>query len=152
MVPYTAEEQCQLSSQHDTGHFCPFHSCHISGLRRMFPTRWSISGSCRSHGGTREQTDPRKATTLKAEALAGWPLHPCYVFGNEHCLCALCLVYGSLGDLRMGARHNPQVYRLYRDWEEETGITFRKGGSLRDVVEGNVPGSLSCAGCCGCTA
>ncbi len=99
-----------------------------------------------------EQTDPERATTLKAEALAGWPLHACYVFGNERCSSALCLVYGSLGDLRVGARHNPQVYHVYRSWEEETGITFRKELSLRDAVEGNVPGSVSCAACYGCVA
>ena len=84
---------------------------------------------------------------MKAEALAGWPLHLCYVFGNERCSCTLCLVYGSLGDLRVGAQHNPQVYHLYCGWEDETGITFRKGLSLRDTVEGNVPGSTFCGGC-----
>jgi 3'-phosphoadenosine 5'-phosphosulfate sulfotransferase (PAPS reductase)/FAD synthetase len=101
-------------------------------------------------GEASEQADPEKAEALKTQALAGWPLHPCYVFGNERCSCALCLVYGSLGDLRVGARHKPQVYRLYQSWEDETGITFRKGLSLKDVVEGNVPGSTFCGGCQGC--
>jgi 3'-phosphoadenosine 5'-phosphosulfate sulfotransferase (PAPS reductase)/FAD synthetase len=98
-----------------------------------------------------EQRDPERAAILKTDALDGWPFHPCYVFGNDRCSCAICLVYGSPNDIRVGAKHNPALYRLYRSWEKETGITFRKDHSLLEVVQGAVADSPSCHnGCDAC--
>lgn len=68
------------------------------------------------------------------EALDGWPAHPAYVFGNERVSCAIC-VLACDGDIRNGAKHHPTLYQTYRGWEIETGITFKNGRSLADIVE-----------------
>lgn len=68
-----------------------------------------------------------------ADALDGWPAHPAYVYGNERVSCALC-VLASRNDLAVGARHNPELFRLYVSWEEETGFTFQHKRALSSVA------------------
>jgi 3'-phosphoadenosine 5'-phosphosulfate sulfotransferase (PAPS reductase)/FAD synthetase len=66
-------------------------------------------------------------------ALAGWPAHPAYVYGNQRVSCSLC-VLASRNDLRVGALHNPELFRTYVRMERESGFTFQHGKSLADVA------------------
>lgn len=66
-------------------------------------------------------------------AFDGWQAHPAYVFGNERVSCALC-VLASRNDLRVGAIHNPDLYRTYVQMERESGFTFQHGKALADVA------------------
>lgn len=67
------------------------------------------------------------------EAMAGWPCHPAYVFGNQRVSCALCIL-ASKNDLRVGALHNPELYRTYVQMERESGFTFQHKKSLADIA------------------
>lgn len=66
-------------------------------------------------------------------ALDGWPAHPAYVFGNERVSCALC-VLASRNDLRVGAQHNPELYRTYVEMERESGFTFQHKKPLAAIA------------------
>lgn len=66
-------------------------------------------------------------------AMDGWPAHPAYVFGNERVSCSLC-VLASRNDLRVGALHNPDLYRTYVQMERESGFTFQHKKPLSDVA------------------
>ncbi|MCI0731014.1 MAG: phosphoadenosine phosphosulfate reductase family protein [Chloroflexi bacterium] len=66
-------------------------------------------------------------------ALAGWPAHPAYVYGNQRLSCALC-VLASENDLLNGARHNPALFLRYLQMEQEGGFTFKNGWSLQSLV------------------
>jgi 3'-phosphoadenosine 5'-phosphosulfate sulfotransferase (PAPS reductase)/FAD synthetase len=70
----------------------------------------------------------------KEEALAGWPCHPAYVFGNTRLSCAIC-VLASKADIINGAKHNPELLRLYVEMERQSGYTFRQGLALADLLE-----------------
>lgn len=69
---------------------------------------------------------------LERLALDGWPCHPAYVYGNERLSCALC-VLASVGDLRNGARHHPELYATLVDMEERSGFSFQPSRWLRDL-------------------
>lgn len=69
----------------------------------------------------------------KAAALNGWPAHPAYVYGNQRVSCSLC-VLASKNDLRVGALHNPELFRTYVQMERESGFTFQHGKPLSDVA------------------
>lgn len=69
----------------------------------------------------------------EGEALDGWPAHPAYVFGNERVSCSLC-VLASRNDLRVGALHNPELFRTYVQMERESGFTFQHGKALADIA------------------
>lgn len=71
---------------------------------------------------------------LEEQALDGWPAHPAYVYGNERLSCVFC-VLGSMNDLRVGARHYPELLREYAQMEEESGFTFRNNFRLADLLE-----------------
>jgi hypothetical protein len=64
------------------------------------------------------------------QALAGWSLHPAYVYGNERLSCQFC-VLGSLNDLRNGARHNPELLEELITIEDRFGFTFQGDRSLK---------------------
>lgn len=66
-------------------------------------------------------------------AFDGWQAHPAYVFGNERVSCSLC-VLASKNDLRVGALHNPELFRTYVQMERESGFTFQHKKSLADVA------------------
>ncbi len=68
------------------------------------------------------------------EALEGFAGHPAYVFGNTRLSCALC-VLASRNDLVNGMRHCPEIYREYVAMEDESGFSFRKGMSLKDLAK-----------------
>jgi 3'-phosphoadenosine 5'-phosphosulfate sulfotransferase (PAPS reductase)/FAD synthetase len=69
-----------------------------------------------------------------AEALDGFPAHPAYVFGNARLSCALCIL-ATKNDLINGAKHNPEVFHELLAMEEESGWTFKKDLSLRQIAE-----------------
>lgn len=68
------------------------------------------------------------------EALAGWPCHPAYVWGNERVSCAIC-VLASRCDITNGARRNPELYQIYVQMERESGFTFRQDLALATLFE-----------------
>ncbi len=78
------------------------------------------------------------------EALAGWRMHPAYIYGNDRVSCNAC-VLASGGDLAVGARHNPAAYRFLVELEVESGFSFKPGWSLAEV-EGII-GRFPCPVC-----
>lgn len=70
----------------------------------------------------------------KQEALAGWPGHPAYVYGNARLSCALCIL-ATKNDIRNGAKHNPDLLRIYVQMEREGGSTFKQDLALADIAE-----------------
>jgi hypothetical protein len=48
--------------------------------------------------------------------------------------CALCVLV-SEADIRNGAKHNPELLRLYADMERQSGFSFRQGFWLSDLLE-----------------
>lgn len=60
--------------------------------------------------------------------------HPAYVYGNDRVSCALC-VLASQNDLKIGAKHNPALYRMLAQMEVESGYTFQRNRSLKDLAE-----------------
>ncbi len=69
----------------------------------------------------------------------GFPHHVAYDLGSTRVSCALC-VLASENDLRVGAKHNPDLARLYLRLEEEMGHTFRPGRSLAEIL-GDIEGA-----------
>ena len=96
---------------------------------------WSIDEVWAAMGASAADLERRRQLYKDGheEALAGWPAHPAYVFGNERVSCALC-VLASDGDIRNGAKHHPALYRIYRQMEIAGGSTFKNGRSLADIV------------------
>lgn len=66
------------------------------------------------------------------QALAGWLMHPAYVFGSNRVSCMVCIL-ASVNDLRVGALHGAELYRTYRGWEVESGFTFKSKWSLGEL-------------------
>lgn len=82
-------------------------------------------------------TDLRRRQMLyragnESAALAGWPAHPAYVWGNSRLSCALCVLAGE-NDLTNGANHNPELYRDYLELERRGGATFKHKWSLSEL-------------------
>jgi 3'-phosphoadenosine 5'-phosphosulfate sulfotransferase (PAPS reductase)/FAD synthetase len=67
------------------------------------------------------------------DALAGWFMHPAYIYGNDRVSCALCIL-ASQNDLRVGATHHPELFQHYINLEEEGGATFKNGWSLKELL------------------
>ncbi len=97
---------------------------------------WTVDEVWAEIGTSARELELRRrayAAGHRADALNGWPAHPAYVYGNERVSCALC-VLASRNDLAVGARHNPELFRLYVSWEEETGFTFQHKRALSSVA------------------
>lgn len=62
-----------------------------------------------------------------------WPFHPAYAMGNERVSCMLCIL-GCIGDLRNGAKHNPELVREMRAMEIEGGATFKQNLSVEEFI------------------
>lgn len=102
---------------------------------------WTISDVWTAIGTSARDLERRRALFRdgsETEALDGWPAHPTYVYGNERCSCSLC-VLATLGDLKNGVRHNPQLAEAYAQMEDETGCTFRPDVSIRALIAGTSP-------------
>jgi 3'-phosphoadenosine 5'-phosphosulfate sulfotransferase (PAPS reductase)/FAD synthetase len=69
----------------------------------------------------------------ETEALDGCPVHPAYIFGNDRVSCVICIL-ASANDIKVGARHRPDIFAELVAAEEATGFTFKAGHSLRDIV------------------
>jgi 3'-phosphoadenosine 5'-phosphosulfate sulfotransferase (PAPS reductase)/FAD synthetase len=67
---------------------------------------------------------------------AQWPFHPAYVFGNSRVSCVVCPFAAGNGcnDIRVGAKHRPDVVQILASWENETGFTYIKGFSLQTLI------------------
>jgi 3'-phosphoadenosine 5'-phosphosulfate sulfotransferase (PAPS reductase)/FAD synthetase len=77
---------------------------------------WGLPDVWRACGTDQQELDRRRQLYrqgMAEEAVAGWPAHPAYVYGNERLSCALC-VLASKNDIRNGARHNPELYQVHR--------------------------------------
>lgn len=97
---------------------------------------WSIDQVWQACGTSQTDLTHRRALYQAGQttaALAGWPCHPAYVFGNQRLSCALC-VLASENDLRNGAQHHPQLAQIYLSWEQQTGITFKSGRALSAIL------------------
>jgi hypothetical protein len=70
--------------------------------------------------------------------------HPAYALDNERLSCGLC-IFGSLRDLRNGARQNPEVYREYVQLEVESGYAFQPRRWLGDIAPELLPPDLQTA-------
>lgn len=60
---------------------------------------------------------------------SGAPVHQAYALGMTRLSCVFC-VLASKSDLRVAARHNPELLQAYQDVEQETGHLWREGVRL----------------------
>jgi 3'-phosphoadenosine 5'-phosphosulfate sulfotransferase (PAPS reductase)/FAD synthetase len=94
---------------------------------------WSLLDVLRQCGHTWAELRDRQLTYRSGkteQALAGWSMHPAYVYGNERLSCQFC-VLGSVGDLANGARHNPELLEELIAIEDRFGFTFTGDRSLK---------------------
>ena len=99
--------------------------------------QWTDADVWAEIGTSLEDLDRRRTLArlgLEQLALAGWPAHPAYVYGNERLSCALC-VLACRGDLVNGARRHPALYQQLLGMEQESGFTFRTDLALADLLE-----------------
>ncbi len=97
---------------------------------------WSIDQVWDACGTSAADVDRRRALYLAGdidEALVDWHAHPAYVFGNQRVSCTLCIL-ASKNDLRVGAIHNPELYRTYVQMERESGFTFQHKKPLSEIA------------------
>lgn len=77
--------------------------------------------------------------------------HPAYDLGMSRLSCCFC-VLASKKDLRIAAKHNPELYQEYLGVEQRIGVTFsyaaKRPLSLRVIVETDVA-FVGEAGLCG---
>lgn len=97
---------------------------------------WSLAEVFEECGTSVADRDRRRALYRDGrveEALGGWPCHVAYVYGNDRVSCVFCIL-ASQNDLRVGAIHNPELYRHYVRLERRTGFTFQHKKALADVA------------------
>jgi len=100
--------------------------------------KWTLLDVLRQCGHSWGELRDRQLTYASGkteQALAGWNLHPAYVFGNERLSCQFC-VLGSVGDLANGARHNPELLEELIGIEDRFGFTFQADRSLKTFRQG----------------
>lgn len=101
---------------------------------------WDITDVWEACGTSVDDLERRRALYRAGhenEALFGWPCHPAYVFGNARLSCVFC-VLATENDLRVGARHNPNLVAHYIGLETTYGATFKHKRSLADIVRDHV--------------
>ena len=69
-------------------------------------------------------------------AAAGKEPHPAYANGNERLSCVFC-IFGSVNDLRNGAKARPELLEKYVALEKEVRGTMFHGASLLERIEVN---------------
>lgn len=74
----------------------------------------------------------------RAIEASGAPVHRAYGLGMSRLSCAFCIM-ASRGDLKIAARHNPELFARYTSVERETGHLWRPGTSLVEYIEGPQP-------------
>lgn len=90
---------------------------------------------------TKGQTPETLATARSiyqatATVPAWWPFHPAYVYGNDRVSCVFC-VLGSTNDLKVGAKHRPDLLQTLIAMEIEGDATFKNGWSLTNLITDN---------------
>lgn len=79
------------------------------------------------------------AAGQREKALAGWYMHPAYVFGNNRLSCALCIL-ADLNDLQTGARENPGILETYIKLQDlDPNHTFKQDFDLRRLLPSSDP-------------
>jgi 3'-phosphoadenosine 5'-phosphosulfate sulfotransferase (PAPS reductase)/FAD synthetase len=70
-------------------------------------------------------------------AAAGETLHYAYALGNDRLSCVFCIM-ASDGDLKCGAKHNPELLGRYVALERKTGYTMHASRkSLLEIIFGD---------------
>ena len=76
-------------------------------------------------------------------ALAGQKPHWAYAEGMERLSCCFCIM-GSVNDLQVAARCNPELYERYVRKERELNFTVRMGKTLEDVTGIHIKEGIKC--------
>lgn len=74
----------------------------------------------------------KKTGVINPIAEPAWNFHPAYVYGNERVSCAMCIL-ASEADIKIGAKHNPELYDILAKMEIESGFTFRENFSIQTL-------------------
>ena len=136
---------------------CKRSPIHVT-IRRLFP-----EGRILMCTGERRQESPHRAKLLELEPVkllctrkrtvdnwrpilkykvedvwagiagSGLAAHPAYAEGNERLSCAMCIL-ATEGDIRNGARRNPELAARYLRIEREYGHTFRAKKALAEIL------------------
>lgn len=67
------------------------------------------------------------------QALADWPFHYVYVYGNRRLSCSFCIL-GCASDLENAARHQPETLKLLVAIEDRFDFDFQPGKPLRRLL------------------
>jgi 3'-phosphoadenosine 5'-phosphosulfate sulfotransferase (PAPS reductase)/FAD synthetase len=73
------------------------------------------------------------AQVFAAIAAAGQKPHYAYGLGNERLSCIFCIM-SSKNDMRVGAKHNPEILARYRELEARTGYTMHESRKAIDEL------------------
>lgn len=76
----------------------------------------------------------RQIYSITREVPDWWPFHPAYAFGNERVSCMFCIL-GSINDLRVGSKHNPELLNTMIGMEEYSDATFKNNWSLKTLKQ-----------------
>jgi len=68
------------------------------------------------------------------KVMGGWPFHPAYVYGNNRVSCVFCIL-GCNNDLKVGAKHRPELLNMMIEMEEEGQATFKNNFSLKELLQ-----------------
>lgn len=76
----------------------------------------------------------------------GIPVHPCYSWGVKRASCAIC-IFSSNTDIRLAAKHAPEIAAAYVEAEAKIKHTFRfkpatsKRGELKETIATIIKGA-----------
>ncbi len=140
--PLTVDRRLTAKPFRDLGPECGYEAWEITragprlALDWLPIHDWSIDEVWAACGTTAQDIDRRRELYAAGDvdgAFDGWQAHPAYVFGNARVSCAFCIL-ATKSDLRVGATHNPGLYRTYVQMERESGFTFKNGQALADIA------------------
>lgn len=90
---------------------------------------WNTKGV--SHDALLAARDEYQQTGI---APSWWPFHPAYTYGNDRVSCMFC-VLGSMNDLKVAAKRNPELLAEMISMEESGGATFKNKWSLKELCQ-----------------
>lgn len=91
---------------------------------------WTVEEVWNTYGQSQETLTQARSIYKETGVVPDWwTFHPAYVFGNERVSCAMC-VLASEHDIKIGAKHNPELHQELSEMEIESGFTFKKDYSL----------------------
>jgi 3'-phosphoadenosine 5'-phosphosulfate sulfotransferase (PAPS reductase)/FAD synthetase len=73
-----------------------------------------------------------EAEVFETIRIAGQQPHPAYAAGNKRLSCIFCIM-ACANDIKVGAKHNPELFARYREVEKRTGYTMHQ--SRRSLAE-----------------